>query len=218
MTRVLHSIALSALLVALSIAHGAEPLKIGLVFNSLIGDAGWTYQHNEGRLAVEENLGDRVETSFLESVTESEVVRVLRSLIQDGHELIFTASFSFVNPTIKVAKDHPDVTFQHATGYKVADNVGVYHARAYEARYLSGIIAGKMSEFRVAGFIARSKYCDCGSRANTRSIRTAAVYPVVFIGGGIASEHECPRTSGSSGYVSCIQTFARRKIPIRLIE
>lgn len=186
MTPVLRPITLAILLIASCIAHGAEPLKIGFVFNSPIGDAGWTYQHNEGRLALEENLGDRVETSYLESVTEPEVERVLRSLVQNGHQLIFTTSFGFMNPTIKVAKAHPDVTFQHATGYKVADNVGVYHARAYEARYLSGIIAGKMSESGVAGFIASFPIPEVvrGINAFTRgmrSVRPDATVKVIWL-------------------------------------
>jgi len=132
----------------------AEPLKVGFVFNSPIGDSGWTYQHNQGRLVLEENLGGQVETTHLESITEMDAERVLRGLVNEGHELIFTTSFGFMNPTIKVAKTAPNVVFQHATGYKLADNVGVYHARAYEARYLSGILAGGISRSGVAGFIA----------------------------------------------------------------
>jgi len=155
-------------------AHAAEPLRIGFVYNSPVGDAGWTYQHNEGRLAVERNLGERVETTYIESVTETEVERVLRNLVQSGHELIFTTSFGFMNPTIKVAKNHPEVKFQHATGYKLADNVGVYHARAYEARYLSGIVAGKMSRTGVAGFIASFPIPEVvrGVNAFTRGMRS----------------------------------------------
>lgn len=135
-------------------AIAAEPLKIGFVYNSPVGNAGWTYQHDQGRLAVESTLGDKVETSFVESITETDVERVLRQFVQNGHKLIFTTSFGFMNPTIKVAESAPGVKFQHATGYKQADNVGVYHARAYEARYLSGVLAGSMSKTGTAGFIA----------------------------------------------------------------
>jgi len=186
MIRVVRSIVFWVLVFAVCIAHGAEPLKIGFVYNSPIGDAGWTYQHNEGRLAVEENLGDRVEAYFLESVTEPAVERVLRRLVQNGHELIFTTSFGFMNPTLKVAQDHPEVTFQHATGYKLAENLGVYHARAYEARYLSGILAGKMSETGVAGFIASFPIPEVvrGINAFTRgmrSVRPDATVKVIWL-------------------------------------
>lgn len=136
-------------------ASGAQDkLKIGFVYNSPVGDAGWTYQHDQGRLAVEQALGGKVETRFIESVTEGDCERVLRELAGSGYKLIFTTSFGFMNPTLKVAADFPDVTFEHATGYKTAGNVGTYQARDYEARYLSGIVAGKMSKTGVAGFIA----------------------------------------------------------------
>ena len=135
-------------------AIAADPLKIGFIYNSPIGDAGWTYQHDQGRLALAQALAEQVETSFVESVTENDVERVLRQLVNNNHRLIFTTSFGFMNPTLKVAKISPETHFQHATGYKLADNVGVYHARAYEARYLSGIVAGKMTKTNIAGFIA----------------------------------------------------------------
>ena len=136
------------------VASASDPLKIGFVYNSPIGNAGWTYQHDQGRIAIESTLGDKVETRFVESVTETDVERVLRQFVRSGHKLVFTTSFGFMNPTIKVAESAPDVQFQHATGYKQADNVGVYHARAYEARYLSGVLAGSMSKTGIAGFIA----------------------------------------------------------------
>jgi simple sugar transport system substrate-binding protein len=145
--------ALAGALFCLS-AQATDPLKIGFVYNSPVGDAGWTYQHDQGRQAVESALGDRVETTFVESVGETDVERVLRQLVQSGHGLIFTTSFGFMNPTLKVAGTAPETRFMHATGYKQADNVGVYHARAYEARYLSGVLAGHMSKTGVAGFIA----------------------------------------------------------------
>lgn len=151
--RLLALVALS--LVALGGAgRAAEKLKIGFVYNSPVGDAGWTYQHDQGRLAVEQALGDTVETRFLESVSEGDCERVLRELAGSGYKLIFTTSFGFMNPTLKVAAEFPNVTFEHATGYKTAGNVGTYQARDYESRYLSGIVAGKMSKTGVAGFIA----------------------------------------------------------------
>jgi len=136
-------------------AFSADPLKVGFVYVSPIGDAGWTYQHDLGRKAMEEALGDKVTTKYVEDVPEgAEAERVIRQLASSGHELIFTTSFGYMNPTIKVAKQFPDVMFEHATGYRTADNVGNYVARFYEARYLTGIVAGHMTESNTAGYVA----------------------------------------------------------------
>jgi simple sugar transport system substrate-binding protein len=132
-----------------------EPLKIGYVYVSPIGDAGWTYQHDVGRKEMEKALGTKVTTKFIESVPEgADAERVIRELAQSGHNLIFTTSFGYMNPTIKVAQTFPKVHFNHATGYKTAKNVGTYNARFYEGRYLAGIVAGKMSKSNVAGYVA----------------------------------------------------------------
>lgn len=136
-------------------AFSADPLKVGFVYVSPIGDAGWTFQHDLGRKAMEEALGDKVETKYIESVPEgAEAERVIRQFAADGYDLVFTTSFGYMNPTIKVAKQFPDVIFEHATGYKKADNVGNYVARFYEARYLTGVVAGHMTESNVAGYVA----------------------------------------------------------------
>ncbi len=136
-------------------AGDAAVLKVGFVYVSPIGDAGWTYQHDLGRLQMEETLGDQVETKYIENVPEgAEAERVIRQFAADGFDLVFTTSFGYMNPTIKVAETFPDVTFEHATGYKSAANVGTYVARFYEGRYLSGIVAGEMTKSNVAGYIA----------------------------------------------------------------
>jgi simple sugar transport system substrate-binding protein len=136
-------------------AFSADPLKVGFVYVSPVGDAGWTYQHDQGRKAMEEALGDQVETKFIESVPEgAEAERVIRQFASDGYGLIFTTSFGYMNPTIKVAKQFPDVVFEHATGYKSAENVGTYVARFYEGRYLTGVVAGHMTESNTAGYVA----------------------------------------------------------------
>jgi len=135
-------------------SHADDPLKVGFIYNSPIGSAGWTFAHDAGRLEMEEALGAKVTTTHIESATEADVERILRELVSNGHKLIFTTSFGFMNPTVKVAGTAPGTMFQHATGYKLAENVGVYHARAYEARYLSGVLAGKMSKSGIAGFVA----------------------------------------------------------------
>jgi simple sugar transport system substrate-binding protein len=148
-----------ALAVALSYgavrADGHEKLKVGFVYVSPIGDAGWTFQHDLARQAIVEKFGDKVETSFVESVAEGpDAERVIRQLAADGNQLIFTTSFGYMNPTIKVAKQFPKVTFAHCSGYKQADNVSTYLARFYEGRYLAGIIAGKMSKSNTLGYVA----------------------------------------------------------------
>ena len=125
--------------------HAAEkvPLKIGFVYVAPLTDAGWVRQHDEGRKAVEAALGDRVKTSFVENVAEGpDAERVIRDLAATGHKLIFTPSFGYMEPTLKVAKDFPDVKFESITGYKTAPNVAAANARYYEGRYLAGIAAG----------------------------------------------------------------------------
>jgi len=136
-------------------AKAGEPLKIGYVYVSPIGDAGWTFQHDTGRKEMEKALGAKVASKYIESVPEgADAERVIRELAQSGHNLIFTTSFGYMNPTIKVAKQFPRVHFEHATGYKSDANVGIYNARLYEGRYLAGIVAGKMTKSNVAGYVA----------------------------------------------------------------
>jgi basic membrane protein A and related proteins len=132
-----------------------DPLKIGFVYVSPIGDAGWTFQHDTGRKEMEKALGGKVTSKYIENVPEgADAERVIRELANSGHNLIFTTSFGYMNPTIKVAGTFPKVNFEHATGYKTAKNVGIYNARFYEGRYLAGIVAGKMSKTNVAGYVA----------------------------------------------------------------
>ena len=115
---------------------------------------GWTYAHDQGRLAVDEHLGDKVQTTIVENVAEGpDAERVLRQLAQEGNKLIFTTSFGYMNPTLKVARQFPDVYFEHATGYQRADNVAIYNARFYEGRAVIGTIAGMMSKTGKAGYI-----------------------------------------------------------------
>ena len=147
--------ALAVSLPAVAQQKAGEPLKIGFVYVSPIGDAGWTYQHDVGRKEMEKALAGKVTTKYIESVPEgADAERVIRELAQSGHNLIFTTSFGYMNPTIKVAQAFPKVNFNHATGYKTAKNVGTYNARFYEGRYLAGIVAGKMSKSNVAGYVA----------------------------------------------------------------
>jgi simple sugar transport system substrate-binding protein len=158
-----------------AIAAEKEPLKVGFVYVSPIGEAGWTWQQDLGRKEMERQLGDRVKTQYVEDVPESaDAERVIRDLAQQGNKLIFTTSFGFMNPTLKVAKQFPDVKFVHSTGYKTAANVATTNARFYEARYLSGIIAGKMTKSNVAGYVGAFPIPEVlqGINAFTRGMRS----------------------------------------------
>jgi basic membrane protein A len=130
----------------------AADFKAGYVYVGPIGDHGWSYQHDQGRLAADKALG--ITSTYVEKVPEgADAERVIRELADTGHGIIFTTSFGFMDPTLKVARDYPDVKFEHATGYKRADNVSTYNIRFYEARYVQGVIAGKMSKAGVVGYI-----------------------------------------------------------------
>jgi len=136
-------------------APARPPLKVGFVFVSPIGDAGWTYQHNQGRLAMERALGKQVQTTAIEAVAEgADSERVMRDLAAQGHTLIFATSFGYLEPALRVAAEYPGVTFEHAGGYKTARNLNTYNARYYEGRYLAGLLAGKTSKRGVAGYVA----------------------------------------------------------------
>jgi len=155
MKRALTLVAAASLSALAFSATAADPTKVGFVYVGPIGDHGWTYRHDIGRLAIEAEFGDKVETTFVESVPEgADAERVIRKLASTGHDLIFTTSFGYMNPTIKVAKDFPNVKFEHATGYKRSDNVTTYSARFYEGRAVLGTIAGMMTKTNTVGYIA----------------------------------------------------------------
>ena len=133
------------------LAHAGSHVKPGFIYVGPIGDHGWTYQHEQGRLAVE-NLG--YETTYVESVPEgADAERVIRQLASTGHNPIFTTSFGYMDPTAKVAKDFPDVKFEHATGYKRAGNLSTYAARFYEGRHVIGKMAGMLTKTNKIGYI-----------------------------------------------------------------
>ncbi|MCE0495372.1 BMP family ABC transporter substrate-binding protein [Vibrio salinus] len=133
----------------------AEPVKVGFVYVGPIGDHGWSYEHDQARQEVEKYFGDKVKTTFVENVSEgADAQRVITQLAKAGNDIIFTTSFGFMNPTLKVAKRFPKVKFEHATGYKRAKNVGTYALRTYEGRYVSGVAAGLETKSNVIGYIA----------------------------------------------------------------
>ncbi len=144
-------------LAAAGFATGAmaqEKLKVGFVYVGPVGDFGYSYQHDQGRIALQKALGDKIETTYLENVPENDSERSIEQLARTGHKLIFTTSFGFMEPTLKVAKKFPNVKFEHATGFKRAANVATYSARFYEGRYIVGQIAGKMTKTNTLGYVA----------------------------------------------------------------
>ena len=146
--------AAGALSLAGTRAFADDPLKVGFVYVGPIGDFGWTHGHDVGRKAVEKEFGDKVETSYVENVPEADSERVIRQLAAAGNKLIFTTSFGYMNPTIRVAKQFPNVMFEHATGYQTAKNVSAYNARFHEGRDVIGTIAGHMTKTGKFGYIA----------------------------------------------------------------
>jgi len=124
----------------------ADPKKVGFIYIGPPGDHGWTYMHDQGRKHMENQLGGAVTTTYIENVPENaDAVRAIRKLASSGHDLIFTTSFNYMDQTLEVANEFPNVMFEHATGYKRADNISTYSARFYEGRALIGHIAGKMT-------------------------------------------------------------------------
>lgn len=177
----------SAAAPAAKTAAVADPLKIGFVYVGPTGDAGWTYAHDNGRKYVEDQLGALVDTTYVESVAEgADSERVINQLAKSGNKLIFTTSFGYMNPTLKVAKNFPDVAFEHASGYKQSENVGTYFDRAYEGRYLTGIVAGKMTKSNVLGYVGSFPIPEVIRGINAfargaRSVNPDAVVKVVWV-------------------------------------
>ncbi|HEX3138889.1 MAG TPA: BMP family ABC transporter substrate-binding protein [Rhizobacter sp.] len=131
------------------------PLQVGFVYVSPIGDAGWSYQHDQGRLAMQKALGKQVSTTVVEDVAEgADSERVMRDLASRGHKLIFATSFGYLEPALRVAAEFPDVAIEQTGGYKTARNMNTYNGRFYEGRYLAGLLAGKTSKSGVAGYVA----------------------------------------------------------------
>ena len=167
---------------ALGLATGvmAEPTKVGFVYVGPVGDGGWTYEHDKGRQAVEAAFGDDVETMFVESVAEGpDAERVMTQMALEGADLIFTTSFGYMDQTINIAKKFPNVRFEHATGYKTADNVSVYSARFYEGRAIQGLIAGEMTESNIIGYIGSFPIPEVVRGINSAYIQAKKVNPDV---------------------------------------
>lgn len=171
----------AALALGLTTAAFAEDkTKVGFIYVGPVGDFGWSYEHNQGRLALEEALGDKIETTFVESVPEgADAERVLTQMAISGHDIIFTTSFGYMDPTLAVAAKFPDVKFEHATGYKRDKNVSTYSARFYEGRAVIGTIAGRMTKTNKIGYIASFPIPEVIRGINSAYIHAKKVNPDV---------------------------------------
>ena len=179
--RVLKSLlATAALATGLAGAAMAEDkTKVGFIYVGPVGDGGWTYEHDQGRKAVEAAFGDKVETVYVESVSESNAEGPITQMALSGADLIFTTSFGFMDATLAVAEKFPNVKFEHATGYKQSDNVSVYSARFYEGRAVQGHIAGKMTQSNIIGYIASFPIPEVIRGINSAYIHAKKVNPDV---------------------------------------
>ena len=163
-------------------ASAAEKLKIGFIYLGPIGDLGWTYQHELARQALVKEFGDKIETTYLENVPEGpDAERAIEQLVRAGNKLIFTTSFGYMDPTLKVAKKYPNVHFEHATGYKRDKNMATYSARWYQGRYIQGQIAARMSKAGVLGYIGSFPIPEVVSGINATMLGAQTVNPNVKV-------------------------------------
>ena len=157
-----------------------EPLKVAFAYVGPVGDGGWTFAHDNGRKAVEAEFGDKVVTSFVENVPESaDAERVLRDLAGQGNKLIFGTTFGYMEPMLKVAPDFKDVKFEHATGYKTAENMRTYDSRTYEGAYMAGVIAGAMTKTNTLGVVASIPIPEVIRNINSFTLGAQSVNPKV---------------------------------------
>jgi len=157
-----------------------EPLKAAWVYVGPVGDAGWTFAHDQGRKAVEAEFGDKVVTTFVEKVPEgADAERVIRDLASQGNKIIFATSFGFMEQMVKVAAEFPDVKFEHATGYKMSENMGIYDAKFYEDAYMAGVIAGSVTKTNTLGFVASFPIPEVLRNINAFTLGAQSVNPKV---------------------------------------
>ncbi len=167
-----------AIAAASTVSSAADKLKVGFIYLGPIGDLGWTYRHEVGRQEMVKALGDKIETTYLENVSEGpDAERSIEQLARTGHQLIFTTSFGYMDPTLKVAKKYPKIMFEHATGFKNAPNMGTYSGRFYEGRYIQGVIAAKMSKKGVLGYIASFPIPEVISGINATMLGAQTINP-----------------------------------------
>ncbi|MFZ4530048.1 MAG: BMP family ABC transporter substrate-binding protein [Undibacterium curvum] len=160
-------------------ANSAEALKVAFIYVGPVGDAGWTYAHDAARKQVEAQYGEKVKTTFVENVPESaaDAERVIRDLASQGNKLIFGTTFGYMEAMVKVAKDFPDVKFEHATGFKTAANLAQYDVRTYEGAYLAGVAAGKLSKSGKLGVVASVPIPEVLRNINSFTLGARSVNP-----------------------------------------
>ena len=157
-----------------------EPLKIGFAYVGPVGDAGWTFAHDNARKAIEAEFGDKIKTSFVENVPEGpDAERVIRDLAEQGNKLIFGTTFGYMEPMLKVAAGAKDVRFEHATGYKSAENMRTYDSRTYEGAYMAGVIAGKMTKSNTLGVVASIPIPEVIRNINSFTMGAQSVNPKI---------------------------------------
>src|SRR4029077_19657713 len=160
----------------------ADQLKVGFIYLGPVGDFGWTYQHEVARQALVKEFGDKVETTFLENVPEGpDAERAIEQLVRAGNKLIFTTSFGYMDPTLKVAKKYPNVHFEHCSGYKRDKNMATYSTRWYQGRYIQGQIAAKMSKAGVLGYIGSFPIPEVVSGINATMIGAQSINPNIKV-------------------------------------
>lgn len=166
--------------VASAPAPKPEPLKIAFAYVGPVGDGGWSFAHDNGRKVIEKEFGDKVVTSFVESVPESaDAERVLRDLAGQGNKLIFGTTFGYMESIQKIAPDFKDVKFEHATGYKTADNVRTYDSRTYEGAYMAGVIAGAMTKTNTLGVVGSVPIPEVIRNINSFTLGAQSVNPKI---------------------------------------
>lgn len=132
----------------------SQPLKVAFVYVDPVSYGGWSARHEAARQKLQEHFGDQIETSFVDGVPEgTDGERVIRNLARRGNDMIFATSYGYFNAAVRVAREFPQVKLEHATGYSITENLGVYGAREYQARFLNGIVAGAVSESGVLGYV-----------------------------------------------------------------
>ena len=161
-------------------AAKAEPLKAAWVYIGPVGDAGWTYAHDLGRKEVEAEFGDKVKATIVEKVPEgADAERVIRDLAAQGNKIIFATSFGYMEPMLKVAAEFPDVKFEHATGYKTAENMRIYDAKFYEDAYVAGIVAGSVTKTNTIGFVGSFPIPEVLRNINAYTLGAQSVNPKI---------------------------------------
>ena len=183
--KLLQLLAVGLLMTLGSFAYADEPkdkIKVGFVYVGPTGDHGWTYRHDVGRQDVEKVYGDRVETTYVENVKEGpDAERVIRQMALAGHDIIFATSFGYMEGMLKVAKEFPNVKFEHATGYKSAPNMANYGLKLYQARHVQGVIAGMMTKTNQICYVAAFPIPEVIREINTYYLGAKSMNPDVKV-------------------------------------